>query len=68
MDAEGFEPEILRSGLEALNIIKFLAIDTGPERNGTTTTKEVASILTSIGFKILSANDDIILAINKNRF
>jgi FkbM family methyltransferase len=68
MDAEGFEPEILRSGLSALNIIKFLAIDTGPERNGTTTTKEVSSILTSVGFKILSTNSDIILAINQGRF
>ena len=63
MDAEGFEPEILSSGLNALRLIKYLAIDTGPERNGKTTTKEVSSILHSANFKIESFNSDMLLAI-----
>jgi hypothetical protein len=67
MDAEGFEPEILYSGSNALKLIRYLAIDTGPERNGKTTTLEVSRILKDANFKILSTEKDVILAINLNK-
>jgi hypothetical protein len=50
MDAEGFEPEILRSGRGALRQIKWAAIDAGAERGNQTTVDEVVQILTEAGF------------------
>ena len=50
MDAEGFEPEILRSGRSALRQIKWAAIDAGAERGNQTTVDEVVQILTEAGF------------------
>jgi FkbM family methyltransferase len=50
MDAEGFEPEILRSGRSALRQIKWAAIDAGAERGNQTTVDEVVEILNEVGF------------------
>lgn len=50
MDAEGFEPEILRSGGEALKQITWASIDAGAERGNQTTVDEVVKILGKAGF------------------
>ncbi len=50
MDAEGFEPEILRGGRFALKQIKWAAIDAGAERGNETTVDEVVQILNEAGF------------------
>jgi 2-iminoacetate synthase ThiH len=50
MDAEGFEPEILRSGSKALKQITWAAIDAGAERGTQTTVDEVLEILAQAGF------------------
>lgn len=51
MDAEGFEPEILRGGLQALRSIRWIAVDAGAERGNETTVSEVVKILEVSGFK-----------------
>lgn len=50
MDAEGFEPEVLRGGLNALKKVKWISIDSGEERAGSSTVAEVLSILKNAGF------------------
>jgi FkbM family methyltransferase len=56
MDAEGFEPEILRSGLIALEKINWVAIDAGAERGKETTVKEVFEILSLSGFEAINVS------------
>lgn len=66
MDAEGFEPEILRSGLKALEKINWVAIDAGAERGNETTVKEVFEILTLSGFEDINvASNSIVTAKRK---
>jgi FkbM family methyltransferase len=65
MDAEGFEPEVLRGGPNTLNEIQFVAIDCGPERNGKTTWLEVSEILEQSGFKNIEIDSLGILTASK---
>ena len=53
MDAEGAEPEALEGAADLLARTRSVAIDTGPERNGETTTDAVERLLTAAGFRIL---------------
>ena len=50
MDAEGFEPEVLRGGINALKKVKWISIDAGEERAGSSTVHEVLTILKNVGF------------------
>jgi len=65
MDAEGFEAEILSKGGQALNKIKYIAIDGGPERGNETTSHACIAILKSFNFEILLLEGDIIIGIKK---
>jgi FkbM family methyltransferase len=49
IDAEGLEPEVL-NGTKSVPVEK-IAVDTGPERNGETTTAQVKHILNEHGFR-----------------
>lgn len=63
MDAEGHEPEILLGALSALKKIKWVAIDSGAERGGTTTVQRNLEILSSCGFdQIFNTKNNIVLA------
>lgn len=56
MDAEGFEPEILRGGQSALKQFRWVAIDSGAERGTRTTVDEVVEILSEAGFDSISVS------------
>lgn len=58
LEAEGFEPEILRGGVKALSQIEYIALDGGYERGveHAETFSECANHLFSLGFKIQSTN------------
>ena len=53
MDAEGAEPEVLQGATQVLARTRMVAIDTGPERNGTRTDAACIEILTAAGFTII---------------
>ena len=63
MDTEGHEPEALLGLSEALNEVKWISIDTGPERSGARTTEQVVKILSNFGFtQIQVSKQDIVTA------
>jgi len=66
MDAEGFEPEILVSGRNALRQIKWAAIDAGAERGNQTTVDEVVLILTEAGFDSVDVSPTNIVTASRN--
>lgn len=54
VEAEGYEPEILRGAVWALsNIVSLVAVDGGPERNGQTTIADCEEILHEKGFETI---------------
>lgn len=55
VEAEGFEPEILKGAGENIYNFDYIAVDGGPERNGESTIEECINILTP-RFKLLSLN------------
>ena len=69
-DAEGAEPEMLQGLNKHINKVGYFTIDTGPERNGEETTKEVIEILQSKNFEILKSPDAsfgrVVIARNKS--
>ena len=66
MDAEGFEPEILRSGRTALKQIKWAAIDAGAERGNETTVDEVVQILDEAGFDSINVSETNIVTASRS--
>lgn len=66
MDAEGFEPEILKSGRNALTKIKWAAIDAGAERGNQTTVDEVVQILSEAGFDLVNVSATNIVTASRN--
>jgi len=52
-DAEGAEPEVLEGVGAAFPIVRAIALDTGPERQGKRTNMECAAILNANGFRIV---------------
>jgi FkbM family methyltransferase len=63
MDTEGYEPEALVGAIDAIKEIKWISVDTGPERSGERTTSQVSKILTDYGFdKIHVYKSDILTA------
>ena len=65
MDAEGFEAEILSKGGSALNKIKYIAIDGGPERGNETTSQACITLLKNFNFEISLLEGDVILGVKK---
>ncbi|MDE0409342.1 MAG: FkbM family methyltransferase [Alphaproteobacteria bacterium] len=51
-DAEGAEPEALEGGQELLRRTARVAIDTGPERNGSRTSDACEALLRDAGFVV----------------
>ena len=66
MDAEGFEPEILRGGLQALRSIRWIAVDAGAERGQETTVSEVVKILEVTGFKSVKVSTTNIVTASRS--
>ncbi len=63
MDTEGHEPEALLGLSKALNKVKWISIDAGPERSGVQTTEQVVKILSNFGFiQIQVSKQDIVTA------
>lgn len=54
VEAEGFEPEVLRSLSGFQGDIRRVAVDAGPERKGQPTGDECREILEAMGFKVWS--------------
>lgn len=64
MDCEGHEPEALLGLISNVDKVKWISIDTGPERFGKSTTSEVLKILTQGGFnKITTDASNIVTAV-----
>lgn len=56
MDCEGHEPEALEGLTRNKDKIKWISIDSGPERSGVSTTNEVISKLNQHGFKNITTH------------
>ena len=66
MDTEGHEPEALEGMSKEIKKVKWVSIDTGPERSGNRTTDQVVKILSKYGFtQIKISNEDIVTARRK---
>ena len=66
MDTEGHEPEALLGASGAIDDVKWIAVDTGPERSGKRTTEQVMKVLSDFGFnKIHVSSSDILIATRK---
>lgn len=52
-DAEGAEPEVLEGIGDAFPLVRAVALDTGPERQGKRTNKACAEILRDQGFEVI---------------
>lgn len=57
MDCEGHEPEALEGLVRNRDKIKWISIDSGPERSGVATTKAVVYILNQYGFEDIITHD-----------
>jgi len=63
MDTEGHEPEALKGISKEIKKVKWVSIDTGPERSGNRTTEQVVKILSDYGFtKIKVYKEDLVTA------
>lgn len=60
IEAEGYEPEVIRGGNAGLRIARYIAVDGGPERgpDSSSTIEECTNLLTEIGFELVSINLD----------
>ncbi len=58
IEVEGFELEVLKGATEALKVTSFVAVDTGPERDGAFVFSEVNNFLTKAGFRLLKNNNN----------
>ena len=67
IDAEGFEPEVIKGCKNILQKVEFITIDCGPERNNKPTSKNVI-ILLKKKFKIVNRNKTRGTILFKNRF
>lgn len=56
MDCEGHEPEALEGLMRNKDKIKWISIDSGPERSGVSTTREVISKLRQHGFENITTH------------
>ena len=70
-DCEGAEPEMLDGLNKYSNLVEYISIDCGPERNGEWTTNQVIEKLKEKNFFIISSDDvswkrSTIIAKNKN--
>lgn len=61
MDAEGFEPEILESGISALEKMKYVAVDAGAERGNQSTVEDVVRILSQANFADIRVSSKLIV-------
>lgn len=61
MDCEGHEPEALEGLLHNKDKIKWISIDSGPERSGVSTTRDVIKILTDYGFSNIATDKSSIV-------
>ena len=64
VEAEGWEPEILAGGKQALERTERVAVDAGPERRGQSTKVEVLQMLENAGFD-LTTRDDMVFGIRR---
>jgi FkbM family methyltransferase len=66
MDAEGFEPEILESGISALEKIKYVTVDAGAERGNQSTVEDVIRILSQANFDDIKVSSNLIVTAKRN--
>lgn len=60
VEAEGFEPEVLKGSTLSLSVCRYVVVDGGPERGpqSETTIEECANFLIDRGFKLVRINLD----------
>lgn len=56
VEAEGFEPEVLRGASATLSRTRWCAVDAGPERDGKCTLPAVLEVLLANGFRLIDAH------------
>ena len=67
MDCEGHEPEALEGLMRNKDKIKWISIDSGPERSGVSTTREVISKLRQHGFENITTHGfNIVTAVKRS--
>tara|TARA_B100001057_G_scaffold64355_1_gene58026 strand:+ start:180 stop:1034 length:855 start_codon:yes stop_codon:yes gene_type:complete len=70
IEAEGFEPEILKGSLDIIKKTEFICVDGGPERGpkNAQTIEELVNILTDNNFNLLFLNDSGRALFSNNKF
>ena len=72
VEAEGFEPEVLKGSIKSLSKIEFIAVDGSPERGieQKTTIEEISNFLINNNFKLVKrrTNGQWIKALFRNSF
>lgn len=66
LEVEGYEPEVLNGARQTLKVVQFVAVDTGPEREGKDTFDEVFDLMREFSFEMI-ANHNRSSVIFKNR-
>lgn len=59
IEVEGLEPEVILGARNLLKITDFVAVDTGPERNGQTTFNQVNALMFKNGFLLVKSNSEL---------
>ena len=69
IEAEGFEPEVLKGALDTIKKTEYISIDSGPERGpmGETTLTQVTNILYENGYQLIKFNDRRCIGLFQNR-
>ena len=69
IDAEGFEPEVLKGSVNTLRLINFISVDYGHERgeNQESTIVDVNNLLTEYNFKLIKFSEHRLIGLYENQ-
>ena len=69
IDAEGFEPEVLKGSVNTLRLINFISVDYGHERgeNQESTIVDVNNLLTEYNFKLVKFSEHRLIGLYENQ-
>tara|TARA_B100001996_G_scaffold383048_1_gene377087 strand:- start:7721 stop:8560 length:840 start_codon:yes stop_codon:yes gene_type:complete len=69
IDAEGFEPEVLKGSINTLKLINFVSVDYGHERgeNQESTIVDVNNLLSEYNFKLIKFSEHRLIGLYENQ-